>query len=96
MKREAIIEIAVAFDMLTVASREPENWTHDDDPPDPRYHDTIRSVCTFMCDQREYPTPEARTLTIDRLIQYVHDNISAHDRDDDVAMIVAMCDIIQG
>ena len=94
MNQETTIEIAVAFELLTCCSHEHENHTFDNLPVDEKYHESIRHICTTMCLHVEYRDDATRQLRIARLIQYVHDNIACHDRDDDVAMINDICNII--
>ena len=94
MKQEAIIQIAIDFQMLSICTLPHEDHTFDEPPVDEKHHPHIRRVATCMCRTIEYPTPEHRQLTIDRLTQYIIDTMAVHDRDDDAYAINEMCNII--
>ena len=94
MKQEAIIEITLAFEMLKPCQSIPEDRTFDDLPVDEKHREHVGFVCTTMCNFIEYPTPEHRALTVDRLITFVMNNMANHDDDDSTAIINDMCNII--
>ena len=94
MKQETIIEIALAFEMLKVCQRIPEDRTHDDVGVDEQHREHVGFVCTTMCNLVDYPTIDQRIATRSRLITFVMNNMANHDDDDSTAMIDDMCNII--